>query len=99
MADDYPELSGPIPCIDWCDDGKKPEYRGPCTTQPPTTTTTGGLPTNTPKPTPEPTTTEGKSCEDKCYDNWFACMGQCDTEDTVCNSDCGRVHFNCLANC
>merc|ERR1712046_406259 len=22
MADDYPELSGPIPCIDWCDDGK-----------------------------------------------------------------------------
>ena len=102
-AEIWPELSGPIPCIDWCDDGKKPEYPGPCTTQPPTTTTTPAPSTTTPKPTTTTTTTttttKAPSCSDICYDAYFACLDGCESDDSVCQSECGRTHFNCINNC
>ena len=62
----------PVPCIDWCDEGKIPEYRGPCTTQPPTTTTT-----------PNPI-----DCDAACYEEYNACNAACAGDSlcaTACN--------------
>ena len=102
LADDYPELSGPIPCIDWCDNGKTPEYRGPCTTQPPTTTTTKRLTTTKQTTTVKTTTTAKtttppKNCSDLCYDDFYECIAGCG--NSTCQSACSRVHFDCIQNC
>lgn len=102
LADDYPELSGPIPCIDWCDNGKIPEYRGPCTTQPPTTTTTKRLTTTKQTTTVKTTTTAKttsppKNCSDSCYDDFYECIAGCG--NSTCQSACSRVHFDCIQNC
>jgi len=91
---------GPIPCVDWCDDGKVPEWRGPCTTQPPST----GSSTVRPTPTASTGTTTSKStispddCDANCYEQFFACMDVC-SGDSVCSSDCSRIHFECVTNC
>ena len=97
MANDFPELSGPIPCIDWCDDGKVPEYRGPCTTQPTTTSTTNPTPSTATTTTEKTTTTPPKSCSDTCYDDFYDCMAGC--SNSSCQSACSRVHFDCIQNC
>ena len=81
---------GPIPCVDWCDDGKVPEWRGPCTTQPPTVRPT---PTGSPPPTPTQ-----DDCDAKCYEKFFACMDEC-SGDSICSSDCSRLHFECVTIC
>ena len=103
---EYQELyegsfAGPVPCVDWCDDGGVLEYPGPCTTQPPTTpvatTTTAGTP-----PTTTPTTTTiswTEDCDDACYKEWLNCLGGCSSGDSVCQSNCGRDHYECLTIC
>ena len=59
----YPD--GSIPCVDWCDNGAKPEYRCPCATQPPTT-----IPPTTGGPTIGPTA-DLEDCETKCSDEFY----------------------------
>ena len=95
-GDDYTPAAfndGPIPCVDWCDDGKVPEWPGPCTTQPPSTgsSTVGPTPTGSPAPTTD-------DCDAKCYERFFACMDEC-AGDSICSSDCSRLHFECVTNC
>merc|ERR1712131_184277 len=74
---------GPIPCVDWCDDGKVPEWRGPCNGY--------GTPTASPTISPD-------DCDAKCYSEFFTCMDNC-AGDSVCSSSCSSDHFQCVTNC
>lgn len=71
----YANGTGPVPCIDWCDDGGVLEYPGPCTTQPPTTprlTTTTAATTTTAKTT----STTISWTEQGFTDNFFDSSGR-----------------------
>ena len=96
-------FAGPVPCVDWCDDGGVLEYPGPCTTQPPTTpiltTTTAGTPPTTTPRTTSTTISWTEDCDDACYKEWLNCLGNCSSGDSVCQSNCGRDHYECLTIC
>ena len=77
---------GPLACIDWCDNGEVPEWRGPCTT-------TGG----TPAP-PTQSTISPDDCDANCYSDFFDCMDKC-AGNSACSSQCSSDHYQCVTNC
>ena len=73
---------GPIPCVDWCDNGEVPEYPGPC-----------GVPT-TPAPTISPEQCQSDcydqyfACVKACDEDDAKCASDCSRIHYECFNAC-----------